>query len=254
MRSAAPYTASSCSRTTSSNVTVPRTIALGPRRAFCAALPGVPSAEGPGSGKRRRPPRTPPELKVTIRDVDTSAERRALQALEARERVARDREPLARRRGSGFDADRGRAEPKALSQDLEEGAVRRAVHRGNGHAHVQDAGADPGDRGPRGARDQAHREARSTLPLLHGQVRHQSAGGRIRRTSCSTSWRSTSAMSGEKSMPAAIGRARRIGDRIGSVIEKMNSPRPHGRSGGNKDRVTRSKIAIVRAWQSMLEN
>jgi len=52
----------------------------------------------------------------------------------------------------------------------------------------------------------------------------------------------------------AVATAGWSGARIGSVTEKMKSPRPHGRRAGTHDRMTRPKMTRVSARNSTLMN
>src|SRR5437867_825709 len=121
IRSAAPYTASSCSRTTSSNVTAWRTMAPA------------------GRAKRRSPPRTSLELNVTIRAAHTPARQRSFHGAKPRERLLRHGEPLPRRRRTRLDPELGRPDVEGLREELEERAVRGAIDGRGGHPDLQDA-------------------------------------------------------------------------------------------------------------------
>src|SRR5438552_12539569 len=154
IRRAAPYTASSCSRTTSSKVTAWRTMAP------------------EGRARRRSPPRTSLELNVTIRDAHTPGRQGSFHRAQPRERLLRHREPLPRRRRARFDPQRRRPDVQRLRERLEERAVRRAIDRRRGHPDLQDAVAYSGDRGPRGARDEAYGEAGAAVALRDLQIGH----------------------------------------------------------------------------------
>src|SRR2546428_965299 len=140
-------------------------------------------------------------------------------------RGGRHAQHLVARAGAPLEAYVALAQAESARHERDRGPVRGSLHRRRAHAHDEPALARADDRVAPRARDDADRK---TDARLVGAGAH-TGGGRSRSSTLATIWIAMSAMNGEKSRPPIIGRALRIGPRIGSLTCPAKSPKPSRR-------------------------